>query len=257
MRSSTLAFRSRWAALALGVGAWLGGSPPLPAAPSLAADSGPPQWTLWTASGRGVSFEAGPAGLEVAELHDAPNAGAAPERLDLQPGDVLERLAGETPTTLDALRQLLDRLPPGEEEELSVRRAGDEGQHLVRWRKPSRERLEALGVFAIPASSPLGGGGQWVAMRSEGDGPMLSICGNEIRADDDGRLKVLFKRRDPDTARADLRPLDEVEAINGTAVGDMEALLRAYAAIPVGGQVQLAIRRHGEALVVTFAKPGA
>jgi S1-C subfamily serine protease len=53
----------------------------------------------------------------------------------------------------------------------------------------------------------------------------------------------------------DLRGGDVVQAVNGTPVGSLAALRRAYDRLAVGAPVRLAVRRGGRAVEVRFARP--
>lgn len=53
----------------------------------------------------------------------------------------------------------------------------------------------------------------------------------------------------------DLRSGDVVQAINGTPMTRLDALLREYAAVPVGQRIRLTVRRGDQPVTLAFDKP--
>lgn len=53
----------------------------------------------------------------------------------------------------------------------------------------------------------------------------------------------------------DLRSGDVIHALNGKPLTRLDALLREYAAVPVGQPIHLAVRRGGRAVTLVFDKP--
>ncbi|MEM7584142.1 MAG: PDZ domain-containing protein [Acidobacteriota bacterium] len=157
--------------------------------------------------------------------------------LDVRQGDAVLMMNGERIRSLEALRELYEATPEGDEVKLALKR--DARRFLVAFAKSSAETGSGTGAQVRVVRAGPGGGD--VELLHEAHA-LLGEAADQVRV-----LALL-------TADGELEEGDVLVAVDGQAVAALADFRKAYQATPLGGSLDLTWRRGEETLELEVTK---
>lgn len=234
------------------------------------AREGGPASLIFLADGSLAEVEAKEGQLHFVSVNPPPQTTRSQYVVDVQEGDQITAVNGQTVQTLEAFDAVFDAVEAGETVTFALVREGR--AHEVTFKKPTDEEMAETGLNVIRS---LPGGASFVGADGEAVSPdeggftfistdtpvtalqdenLFDLVGNIMEMEDEV-LKMRLKLPHPQGASIALEPEDEVLKLNGEAITSVAQIRALYEGLEAGTSVALEIRRQGTTRTISFPKP--